>query len=1306
MSKQNNVFEQFTNRYSLSKTLRFELKPVGKTRENIEKANPKFIYDQNIEDAYQILKPVFDKLHEDFITKSLENDNAREINFSTYLILKKELLGIDKKKADKDFKNKEKEIENEEKKLRESFGDIYKFEGEVFKSTAGFFSNGRPVLKENGYKVLTEAGILNYIRKNIDTFAGMNLKARNGKIVSKQDLEKALGSAQTKGVFEGFFTYFGGFNQNRENYYTIKEEKDTAVASRIVGKNLPKFCDNILDFEKRKIEYEKALKFLEDNNIATIDKDQNQLYPITSFIFEIKHFNACMSQTGIEVYNKKIGNANFIINLYNQQQTDKSKKLRFFKTLYKQIGCGEKGEFIESIKTSEDLKERLVEVATKGDIFFDKILKKKDIHNPKIENGLFEKILNLDDFHGVYWSDRAFNTISLKYFGDWMTLKELLYKEKIFKSDKGEIKVPQVIELSDFFSVLDSADSVVAFKEHFKDNDDDKQKIKNELSLSNSQKLLKMICADIKANREIFEGKKTKVLEMENHKQDENTKIVKDWLDSLLFTNQILKYFKVRENKIRGNSLNAEIYNPLEEILFQDNPTKEYDIVRNYLTQKPTEGINKLKLNFENASLADGWDENKITDNHCVILKDKDENKYLVILTEENKKFFAKEVIEGRGKSKTTKKNELYEIKGGDDVYWKMEYKQIATPTGIGGFVRKCFNSAQLLGWICPENCLNNEGKIIIKNDEAKDNLKEIIDCYKSFFNIYEKDGFKYKDYNFVLRDSDKYETLNDFFTDVESQGYKLNFTSKINKTFLDDAVKSGTVYLFEIRNKDNNLRDKQKKYYESQNLHTIYWNSVFSEIQNKPKLNGKAEIFYRPIVQGLVKNKDKDGNAIKASKKRFEKEKFIFHCNLTLNFHRPDKWYKNIEETNKVMIGNKEKVCFLGIDRGEKHLAYYSVINQKGEILDQGSFNEIKGQNYATKLEERAGNRDDARKNWKTIGTIKELKDGYISQVVRNIVDLAVKHNAYIVLEKLDKGFKRGRQKIEKQVYQKLELALAKKLNFLVDKKAEVGSIGSVTNALQLTPPVANFQDIEGKSQFGIMLYVRANYTSQTDPVTGWRKSIYLKKGSEDKIKKQIADLFTDIIFDGKDYCFTYKDQNGKMWNLYSGKNGVDLDRYYRERINEPVSGEEIKVRWTPKKQEIKKTLDELFDNCDKNHSIRMQIIDKGIDLKKIDIKRTAWESLRFIIDVIQQIRNTGTDMKNDDFLLSPVRDQDGNHFDSRKHDSLITNGDANGAYNIARKGLMLFQKENGIKQKPEKPDFFIEDKEWDMWLANHNQK
>lgn len=50
-------------------------------------------------------------------------------------------------------------------------------------------------------------------------------------------------------------------------------------------------------------------------------------------------------------------------------------------------------------------------------------------------------------------------------------------------------------------------------------------------------------------------------------------------------------------------------------------------------------------------------------------------------------------------------------------------------------------------------------------------------------------------------------------------------------------------------------------------------------------------------------------------------------------------------------------------------------------------------------------------------------------------ICQLVVKYDAIIVMEKLTDGFKRGRTKFEKQVYQKFEKMLIDKLNYYVDK-------------------------------------------------------------------------------------------------------------------------------------------------------------------------------------------------------------------------------------------------------------------------------
>ena len=87
-------FNQFTNLYQVSKTLRFELQPIGKTAKTFEKwlkqmdmtkdVENLFAKDKRIRDAYLVIKPIMDKLHEQFIEVSLSSSEAKKIDFLKY----------------------------------------------------------------------------------------------------------------------------------------------------------------------------------------------------------------------------------------------------------------------------------------------------------------------------------------------------------------------------------------------------------------------------------------------------------------------------------------------------------------------------------------------------------------------------------------------------------------------------------------------------------------------------------------------------------------------------------------------------------------------------------------------------------------------------------------------------------------------------------------------------------------------------------------------------------------------------------------------------------------------------------------------------------------------------------------------------------------------------------------------------------------------------------------------------------------------------------------------------------------------
>ena len=121
--------EQFTNLYQLSKTLKFKLEPVeGNTKTTFEKwvnemnstseESNLFAKDKSIHDAYLAIKPIMDKLHEQFIEKSLTSDEAKQTDFSDYLAIYRD--------PDKDFPK------DFEKKLRGEIGQTYNVGGAFF----------------------------------------------------------------------------------------------------------------------------------------------------------------------------------------------------------------------------------------------------------------------------------------------------------------------------------------------------------------------------------------------------------------------------------------------------------------------------------------------------------------------------------------------------------------------------------------------------------------------------------------------------------------------------------------------------------------------------------------------------------------------------------------------------------------------------------------------------------------------------------------------------------------------------------------------------------------------------------------------------------------------------------------------------------------------------------------------------------------------------------------------------------------------------------------------------------------------
>ncbi|MBL6666846.1 MAG: type V CRISPR-associated protein Cas12a/Cpf1 [Flavobacteriaceae bacterium] len=776
---------------------------------------------------------------------------------------------------------------------------------------------------------------------------------------------------------------------------------------------------------------------------------------------------------------------------------------------------------------------------------------------------------------------------------------------------------------------------------------------------------------------------------LKNEKTD--VEKIKIYLDALMDLLHFLKPLYVELS--RKEEMKAEVFE--KDTGFYDDFDKAYNTLkqiiplynqtRNHLTKKPF-SVEKYKLNFDNSTLAAGWDKNKETANTAVILI-KDGKYFLAIMTKEYNKLFQTEPHINTA-----------------PAYKKMDYKLLP---GASKMLPKVFFSNKNIDYYNPSKevlHIRNHGthtkngrpqKGFTKQDFTKKDCHTMVNFYKNSISRHAE----WKEFNFEFSQTNSYNTIDEFYREVEQKGYKITF-SDISESYINQCVKEGKLYLFEIYSKDFSKHSKGKP-----NLQTLYWKEIFSERNLKNvvyKLNGEAELFFRKASIQYPDIVWKEGHhkndPLKKQKypiikdRRYAKDTFLFHCPVTCNFKAQG--IPRFNDKVNTFLKNNPDVNILGIDRGERHLAYWTLINQKREIIKQGSFNNPQGKkDYHDLLDIREKERDKARKSWSTIEKIKDLKAGYLSLLVHKIAKMVEEHNAIVVFEDLNFGFKRGRFKVEKQIYQKLEKALIDKLNYLVFKDKNTAEAGGVLNGLQLTAPFESFQKM-GK-QTGVVFYVPAYHTSKVCPATGFVNLLYPRYETIKK-SQEFFKNFCEIKFNSQeDYFefsfnyekFTKKAEGSRQnWTLYTY--GERLENYRNSLQNNQWDTREVKLTEAFKK---------LFNQY---------VIDfnDGTDIKDQIVRQTEgkfFRQLTHLLKLTLQLRNSRIN-SDEDWMISPVRGNNGTFFDSRKEDSKMPeNADANGAYHIGLKGLWVLEQINN-QEEGKKLSIAITNKEWYQFIQD----
>ena len=1299
----NNVtgdFSEFVAISKVQKTLRNELRPTPLTMKHIKQ---KGIITEDEYKAQQSLelKRIADGYYRDYITHKLNDIN--NLDFRNLF----EAIEEKYKKNDKENRDKLNLMEASKRK-------------EIEKMLSA----------DDNFKSMFEAKLITQL---LPVYVEQNYIG--------EDKEKAL---ETIALFKGFTTYFTDYFNIRKNMF--KENGGaSSICYRIVNVNASIFYDNLKTFM--------CIKEKAETEIALIEEELTELLDSwrLEHIFSEDYYNELLAQKGIDYYNQICGDVNKHMNLYCQQNKLKANVFKMTKLQKQIMGISEKAFEIPSMYQNDEE----VYAAFNGFISRLEEVKLTDRLGNILQNS------NIYDTAKIYINARCYTNVSSYVYGGWGVIESAIerywYNTIAGKGQSKAKKIEKAKKDNKFMSVKE-LDSIVSdyepdyFNASNMDDDNSGRVFSGHGVLGYFNKMSKLLAnmslhiITYDSGDSLIENKETAL----NIKKD---------LDDIMSIYHWLQTFIIDEVVEKDNAFYAE----LEDIYYElENVVTLYDRIRNYVTRKPY-STQKFKLNFASPTLASGWSRSKEFDNNAIILLRN--NKYYIAIFNVNNKP-DKQIIKGSEERRLS------------TDYKKMVYNLLPGPN-------------KMLPWVFIKSNTGkrdyNPSSYILEGYEKNRHIKssgnfdinychDLIDYYKACINKHPE----WKNYGFKFKETTQYNDIGQFYKDVEKQGYSISW-AYISEADINRLDEEGKIYLFEIYNKDLSSHSTGKD-----NLHTMYLKNIFSEDNLKNiciELNGNAELFYRKssMKRNITHKKDtvlvnktyineagvrvsltdedyikvynyynndyvidveKDKKLVEILErighrknpidiikdKRYTEDKYFLHFPITINYGVDD---ENINVKMIEYIAKHNNMNVIGIDRGERNLIYISVINNKGNIIEQKSFNLVNNYDYKNKLKNMEKTRDNARKNWQEIGKIKDVKSGYLSGVISKIARMVIDYNAIIVMEDLNKGFKRGRFKVERQVYQKFENMLISKLNYLVFKERKADENGGILRGYQLTYIPKSIKNV-GK-QCGCIFYVPAAYTSKIDPSTGFINIFDFKKYSGSGINAKVKDKKEFLmsmnsiryINEGSEeyekighrelFAFSFDYNNFKTYNVSSPVN--EWTAYtYGERIEKLYKdGRWLRSEVLNLTENLIKLMEQYGIEYKDGHDIREDISHMD-EMRNADFICNLFEKFKYTV----QLRNSKSEAEGDDYdrLVSPVLNSHNGFFDSsdykenEKSDDIIDDkqimpkdADANGAYCIALKGLYEINKikENWSDDKKLKEsELYIGVTEWLDYIQN----
>lgn len=983
--------------------------------------------------------------------------------------------------------------------------------------------------------------------------------------------------------------------------------------------------------------------FQNESALAEIKEEYPSLYMAIENNVAQMEVSLCLSQEGVDAYNMLLGDAcnsgiNSIVNEYRQRNTA---RVHGLKPLDKIPLCKEgKQVVIHSIANEQEL----ATVVHDSLSLADELL--------SFAKRIIGYNLSDEDLQGIFVKASSLSSLSMDVYGKWDKLQRVVTAY----CDSHEIEQKELLPLSVVERAIESEDGILA--------QDGIGSAKCSVMNAVKDKLADAVTAE----KQMLMMKEVSLSEtVLSHR-----KAVKEFYEKLLLIWQTLRVFDLE-------TIDSCF---IEDVVSMRDKMQEmnaiYNMVRNFCT-KGSVDKSSFPIYFDKCSCLSSFDYDKFADGVSIssILR-RDGHYYLLILNPEY-------TTKLPAKAKTQE--------GG---FEQLVYKQL---TGLNKMFPKVFLAGGNQELYAPSERIVEIVKKKLYTKEANDRqscVEWIQFCIESF----QKNADWMKNFNPVFRKPEEYASTNEFYTELERSTIRMDFSERIEESYLRNAVEAGEVFLFEIYNKDFSpyhhgkdcaFTSLLKELFSEKNLNKI---NRSNETALKLASGGsqltfrKASLPYKethpanePIANKNLLNPKKESvfEYALCKDKRFMTDKYFLSLAVQLGFRN--------EETNKHELNRRvnEEVLrkrpnMLSVRAGERHLLYYVVTDPDGYVLEQDSLNIIHSKNdrqevktdYKGILTMREKEIAEAKEEWDYSKDIKDIKAGYLSQAIHTIVELQEKYDAVIFLEDYSGSFVQGRMKNMKNVYQQFQKALLQRLSCYVEEGKGYG------DAIQLACPVSSLEDLKGQS--GIVYFVNPSYTANIDPTTGFA-NLYYNDFRYDSLKKA-------------------KETLGKITDVRFNDNEQDFEITLSEKAFGVSSADKVWVLHTKGMRTVFK--DKKYRDYDCTEEMKTLFSEYGVtnldEMKAKDLNKKFFEQFFEIVLVMLRMHYYSIEL-DEEYVLSPVKNSRGICFDSRTRlEGQLASSTAIKTYLMGKKGLRDLQninKETLLIERDEKGTHK------DKWLA-----